>query len=129
MRISSILKEFYQLKMKYENQGIELPESVKVEYETRIFIEEVWRTLNSFVQGNAIPKAGWKWLDSICKKEIDTDISENIKLNLEACIMEMNSLRKILFEEENLLVDGYTLTKKGKKIIRHSCENIGKLVK
>ena len=121
MRISGVMKEFINIKKQYENEGVALPISIQLEYENRLFIEEVQRTLVIYAEGNAIPKAGWIWFDSICEKQIADNVSEKYRQEVEIIVIEMENLKNDLLAEDGLLLeDGYTFSGKGENdFVKH----------
>lgn len=127
MRTSSVFKEYCDIKKYYDEKGIELPEEIKNEFETRIYIENIYLLLERCASGNAISKDEWKSLDMICKEKLEVIISDDLKIRFEKCIDEMKDLRRCLKEQDDLLLDGFTLTKKGRKRVRLASYTVGKL--
>lgn len=127
MRINRTFLEYCKIQKEYEELGKELPDSIKNEYETLIFLEETYRTLVKYADGRAIPKRGWELINRICERKIQENLSYDTKEKLEKYIAEIMTLRNIFKEQEDLLIDGHTLTKKGLKTLRNFCDKIRKL--
>lgn len=127
MRVSTLFKEYIEIQKQYEQMGKPLPLAIQHEYESKMFIENLWRTLIKYADGGAIPKAGWEWVDNVCEKNIFSDISQELRADLEIGIDEVRCFRKVILSKPELLIDGHTLSKEGRKRLRKTCDIIGML--
>lgn len=130
MRVTPITREYWKTKQQYEEQGLEIPPAITHIYETRMFLSHTLRTLDDYASGNAIPKAGWQWIDNLRHKPIPEDLPESPKQDVEQAtglILSMaNELRQA---PERYLVNNYTVTKEGRQRIRQAWLEISMILR
>ena len=118
MRIDKELLMYDRTKGRYEEIGEEMPLVLEHIFKTRHYIRSICNSLDKCATNNAISKRDWEWLANV-KNRIYEDVPQDLyfthkNLNDEVeklwCILENN--------KETYLVDGYTLRKEGKKLVR-----------
>lgn len=125
MRVDPILLEYCRQVNKYKTMGIPVPESIENTYRVRQSIDQTQRTLWRYASDGAIPKAGWQWIDNLPKEIIPDDIPESLLEAAKRVKEVVISLKDKLSKNSDLyLVDGFTLTKLGRKQLRGICEEI-----
>ena len=125
MRKDPILEEYLKSANQYKKMGRPVPESLTNSYVVRMQIDEAQRLLRDFASGNAIPKSGWQWMKAVIDSTIPNNISENLRKAAELTINIIVSLVEDLRQNSDVyLIDGYTVTKKGRIHIRCASNEI-----
>lgn len=127
MRVDWEFKMYLAEVRSYKEQGIEVPDSIHHTYETKAYIKDALMTLDRYADGNAVPKTGWEWFDRVDNITVWDDIPDHLAQKMKMAISEINKLKADLKENATeYLVDGYTVTKAGRKRIRATYEIINK---
>ena len=130
MRKDPILEEYCSSANQYKKMGRPVPESLTNSYIVRRQIDEAQRLLWDFASGNAIPKSGWQWIKNVIDSTIPDNISKNLMNAAELIINIIVSLDEDLRQNpEAYLIDGFTLTKKGRIRIRCASNEIKSICK
>ena len=88
-------------------------------------IDQAQRLLWDFASGNAIPKSGWQWMKDVIDSTIPNNISKNLMNAAELTISIIVALEKDLRQNSDVyLIDGYTVTKKGRIRLRCASNEI-----
>ena len=98
--------------------GQEMPLVLEHIFITRQYIRIICKSLDQCATNNAISKRDWEWLANI-NNRIYEDVPKELYLLHRNLTKEVEKLRCVLVNnKETYLVDGYTLKKDGRKLVR-----------
>lgn len=125
MRADPISVEYCRQVNKYNALGMPVPDSIENTYRVWQSIDQVQRTLCKYASDGAIPKLGWQWMGCFTNEVIPGDIPANLSEAARRAKEVIVSLKTDLTQKsEKYLIDGYTVTKAGRKRLRSASEEI-----
>lgn len=129
MRLPTNYHEFISEKHKYDAQGISPPQSFYDTYLAQWIADSVWRSLDDYADGGALSKVGWEWFQRVK----DISVPEQCSMEWKQCLNEVKSMvhkchEDLLTNESVYFLDGYTLTKAGRKRIREAQLLVGQII-
>ena len=94
------------------------------------FINNSHHILCEYSTGGAIPKDGWQWFDKLASMEIPDDLPDSLRMASAETQDALLKLSDDLLQNKDIyFVDGYTVTREGRKRIRQTCDKIYLILK